>query len=310
LIKKLRLKNQLLKHLLMEKFRLKYFFLLLTLLTTIKSIQNDDWDYKNHGTDWAATFSNCGKGQQAPGKILSSQAENLEKSNFFYANLNVKKGRVKNSTLELIENNNILSLSFKDLGDVIYNIKDPWSSKNKNNSKKVENNLKYDEEELQEAECHNIMIKIPGEHTYNNLNYIGELQVNCTFKKERSTESRGVYISIPIQINENNESGFSKKLKSVIVDGNINKDKLPVNIEFDIIDIIDGLAMMDGVFYYEGQSNYPPCDVYSMWFFVNKAVNFSQKVIDQLNSCIDKDKCPEGNNRNSFDIRDLYLYPQ
>ena len=294
----------------MEIFRLKYFFLLLTLLTTIKSIQNDDWDYKNHGTDWAATFSNCGKGQQAPGKILSSQAENLEKSNFFYANLNVKKGRVKNSTLELIENNNILSLSFKDLGDVIYNIKDPWSSKNKNNSKKVENNLKYDEEELQEAECHNIMIKIPGEHTYNNLNYIGELQVNCTFKKERSTESRGVYISIPIQINENNESGFSKKLKSVIVDGNINKDKLPVNIEFDIIDIIDGLAMMDGVFYYEGQSNYPPCDVYSMWFFVNKAVNFSQKVIDQLNSCIDKDKCPEGNNRNSFDIRDLYLYPQ
>ena len=294
----------------MEIFRLKYFFLLLTLLTIIKSIQNDDWDYKNHGTDWAATFSNCGKGQQAPGKVLSSQAENLEKSNFFYANLNVKKGTVKNSTLELIENNNILSLSFKDLGDVIYNIKDPWSSKNKNNSKKVENNLKYDEEELQEAECHNIMIKIPGEHTYNNLNYIGELQVNCTFKKERSTESRGVYISIPIQINENNESGFSKKLKSVIVDGNINKDKLPVNIEFDIIDIIDGLAMMDGVFYYEGQSNYPPCDVYSMWFFVNKAVNFSQKVIDQLNSCIDKDKCPEGNNRNPFDIRDLYLYPQ
>jgi carbonic anhydrase len=310
LIKNLRLKNQLLKHLLMEIFRLKYFFLLLTLLTTIKSIQNDDWDYKNHGTDWAATFSNCGKGQQAPGKILSSQAENLEKSNFFYANLNVKKGRVKNSTLELIENNNILSLSFKNLGDVIYNIKDPWSSKNKTNSIKDQSNLKYDEEELQEAECHNIMIKIPGEHTYNNLNYIGELQVNCTFKKESSTDSRGVYISIPIQINENNESGFSKKLKSVIVERNVNKDKLPVNIEFDIIDIIDGFAMMDGVFYYEGQSNYPPCDVYSMWFFVNKAVNFSQKVIDQLNSCIDKDKCPEGNNRSPSDIRDLYLYPQ
>lgn len=294
----------------MEIFRIKYIFLLLTLLTTIKSIQSDDWDYKNHGTDWAETFPNCGKGQQAPGRVLSSQAENLEKSNFFYANLNVKKGTIKNSTFELIENNNILSLSFKNLGDVIYNIKDPWSSKNKINSKKDQNNLKYDEEELQEAECHNIMIKIPGEHTYNNLNYIGELQVNCTFKKERSTDSRGVYISIPIQINENNESGFSKKLKSIIVERNINKDKLPVNIEFDIIDIIDGFAMMDGVFYYEGQSNYPPCDVYSMWFFVNKAVNFSQKVIDQLNSCIDKNKCPEGNNRSPSDIRDLYLYPQ
>ena len=294
----------------MEIFRIKYIYLLLTLFTTIKSIQNDDWNYKNHGTDWATTFPNCGKGQQAPGRVLSSQAEKLEKSNFFYANLNVKKGTIKNSTLELIENNNILSLSFKNLGDVIYNIKDPWSSKNKTNSIKDQSNLKYDEEELQEAECHNIMIKIPGEHTYNNLNYIGELQVNCTFKKERSTDSRGVYISIPIQINENNESGFSKKLKSIIVERNINKDKLPVNIEFDIIDIIDGFAMMDGVFYYEGQSNYPPCDVYSMWFFVNKAVNFSQKVIDQLNSCIDKNKCPEGNNRSPSDIRDLYLYPQ
>jgi len=296
----------------MEIFKLKYIFFLLTLLTAIESIQNDDWDYKNHGTDWATTFTNCGKGQQAPGKVLSSNAENLEKSNFFYANLNVKKGTIKNSTLELIENNNILSLSFKDLGDVIYNIKDPWSSKNKNkiNIKKVENNLKYDEEELQEAECHNIMIKIPGEHTYNNIDYVGELQVNCTFKKERSTDSRGVYISIPIQINENNESGFSKRLKNVIVDGNINKDNLPVNIEFDIIDIIDGFAMMDGVFYYEGQSNYPPCDVYSMWFFVNKVVNFSQKVIDQLKLCIDKEKCPDGNNRISSDIRDLYLYPQ
>ena len=288
----------------MEIFKLKYIFFSLTLLTAIESIQNDDWDYKNHGTDWATIFTNCGKGQQAPGKVISSKAENLEKSNFFYANLNVKKGTIKNSTLELIENNNILSLSFKDLGDVIYNIKDPWSSK------KVENNLKYDEEELQEAECHNIMIKIPGEHTYNNIDYVGELQVNCTFKKERSTDSRGVYISIPIQINENNESGFSKILKSVIVDGNINKDKLPINIEFDLIDIIDGLAMMDGVFYYEGQSNYPPCDVYSMWFFVNKAVNFSQKVIDQLKLCIDKEKCPDGNNRVSSDIRDLYLYPQ
>jgi len=288
----------------MEIFKLKYIFFSLTLLTAIESIQNDDWDYKNHGTDWANTFTNCGKGQQAPGKVISSKAENLEKSNFFYANLNVKKGTIKNSTLELIENNNILSLSFKDLGDVIYNIKDPWSSK------KVENNFKYDEEELQEAECHNIMIKIPGEHAYNNIDYVGELQVNCTFKKERSTDSRGVYISIPIQINESNESGFSKILKSIIVDENINKDKLPINIEFDLIDIIDGFAMMDGVFYYEGQSNYPPCDVYSMWFFVNKAVNFSQKVIDQLKLCIDKEKCPDGNNRVSSDIRDLYLYPQ
>jgi len=154
------------------------------------------------------------------------------------------------------------------------------------------------------------MIKIPGEHAYNNIDYVGELQVNCTFKKERSTDSRGVYISIPIQINESNESGFSKILKSIIVDENINKDKLPINIEFDLIDIIDGFAMMDGVFYYEGQSNYPPCDVYSMWFFVNKAVNFSQKVIDQLKLCIDKEKCPDGNNRVSSDIRDLYLYPQ
>ena len=39
------------------------------------------------------------------------------------------------------------------------------------------------------------------------------MQVNCTFKKERSTENRGVYISIPLKIDENNESRFSKNLK-------------------------------------------------------------------------------------------------
>ena len=31
--------------------------------------------------------------------------------------------------------------------------------------------------------------------------------------KKRSTENRGVYISIPLKIDENNESRFSKNLK-------------------------------------------------------------------------------------------------
>ena len=92
------------------------------------------------------------------------------------------------------------------------------------------------------------------------------MKVNCTFKKERSTENRGVYISIPLKIDENNESGFSENLKNTIVEENINIDKLPKKIEFDKIDIIDGFAMMDGVFYYEVQNNYPTCDYYSILF--------------------------------------------
>jgi len=290
----------------------KPIFILLSIIFLTKSLNSkEEWDYINHGTDWNIKFENCGKGQQSPTKILSTKAEELGKSNFFYANLNVKKNTKKNSTLELIENNNILSLSFQHLGNVIYNIKDPWSSLK---SKKFENseinlkNLKYDEEDLQEAECHNIMIKLPGEHIYDNSENVGELQVNCTFRKERSTENRGVYISIPIKIDENNESGFSKNLKSIIVEGNINIDKLPQEIEFDTIDITDGFAMMDGVFYYEAQNNYPPCDDYSIWFYINKPINFSQKVVDQLKLCIDKEKCPDGNNRSPFDVRDLYLY--
>ena len=288
--------------------KIKHIFFLISLLYLTKSLNDDnDWDYKEHGSDWPSEFPNCGKGQQSPANILYSKAEKLGKSNFFYANLNIKKNMKKNATLELIENNNILSLSFQDLGYVLYNIKDPWSLDNSPNSQK----LKYDEEDLQEAQCHNIMIKVPGEHTFGNTEFDGELQVNCTFQKESSTDLRGVYVSIPIKIeNENNESQFSKILKNTLVEQKITIDNLPQEIEFDTIDIVDGFAMMDGVYYYEGQSNYPPCNVYSMWFYVSKPVSFSQAVIDQLKLCIDKDKCPNGNNRSPSDVRELYLYPQ
>ena len=148
---------------------IKSIFILLTFIFLSKLLNsNEDWHYKNHGTDWFLKFENCGKGQT---KLLTLKAEELEKSNFFYANLNLKKNTKKNSTLELIENNSILSLCFVNLGNVIYNIKDPWSILK---SKKFENlkinlkNLKYHEEDLQEAQCHNIMIKFPCEHIYDN----------------------------------------------------------------------------------------------------------------------------------------------
>ena len=92
-------------------------------------------------------------------------------------------------------------------------------------------------------------------------------------------------------------------------EGTTIKD-LPKNITFDSIDIIDGYAMMDGVYYYEGQTNYPPCDVYSIWFYVNKTVAFTDDVIEQLKKCIDEEKCPDGNNRYPFEVNDLNLYPQ
>ena len=66
--------------------------------------------------------------------------------------------------------------------------------------------------------------------------------------------------------------------------------------------------MMDGVFYYEVQNNYPTWDDYSILFYINKPINFCQKVVDHLKLYIDNEKCPYGNNRSPFDVRDLYLY--
>ena len=276
----------------------KQIILLLSLLYLAKSQYTDeDWNYVNHGKDWNETFPLCGKGQQSPGIINDSIVERLDKAYFFYANLNLKQGETKIGTLESLQNNNTLSLSFQDLGNVTY-IK-------KNNSW-----FSNDEYILVEARCHNILIKIPGEHYNDKIDADGELQVNCTFQTEEGKPS-GVFVSLPIKIvdNETKASDFSNILHYIVEEGTTIKD-LPKNITFDSIDIIDGYAMMDGVYYYEGQTNYPPCDVNSIWFYVNKTVAFTDDVIEQLKKCIDEDRCPDGNNRYPFEVNDLNLYPQ
>ena len=280
----------------------KKIIFLLSLLYLAKSQYTDeDWNYANHGMDWNETFPLCGTGQQSPGIINDSIVEKLDKPYFFYANLNLKEGETKIGKLESLENNNLLSLSFQDLGNVTY-IK-------KNNSW-----FSNDEYIFVEAICHNILIKIPGEHYNDNVDADGELQVNCTFQSKEGNPN-GVFVSLPIKIADNEtetESRFSQILQCLIND-KVTIDSLPYNITFDTIDaidIIDGYAMMDGVYYYEGQTNYPPCDVNSTWFYVNKTVGISKDVIDQLDMCIDKEKCPYGNNRIPFEVNDLNLYPQ
>lgn len=263
------------------------------LIISIIALSNA-WDYAKHGADWGDTYNQCRTGQQSPAKIVANKAEDLDEDYFFYANLNVKEGQSRKGQLQLIEDNNILSLEIPNLGNVIYNMYVDWLRK-------------YDEEILQEAQCTNIMFKVPGEHTIEGEGAVGEMQVNCTFQVEGSQSLRGVFISIPIKIDENNESGFSKALQ-VLVNDQTTKDNLPKEINFDVIDIIDGYVMQDGVFYYEGQSNYPPCSIFSIWFYVNKPVNFSQKVVDQLKKCMDSTKCPDGNNRTPADVSELYLY--
>lgn len=264
------------------------FFVLLCIITIIKS-----WDYKQHGQDW--NYTRCSRGQQSPGKV-TSDAEELETTNFFFTNFNLKKGQKINGILESIEDNNILSLNFGEgkFGSIIYNMFS-WFG--------------YDEEDLQEAQCSNIMIKIPGEHSYEDETSAGELQVNCTFQIEHSDEFRGVFVAIPIKVDDENESNFSKSL-GFIVDKGITIDNLPVTIEFDNIDISDGYAMMDKTYYYEAQVNFPPCELKSIWFYVNRPISFSQAVLNQLKECIDKDQCPEGNNRVNFRISDSFVYPQ
>lgn len=258
------------------------------------------WDYRDHGSNW--TDPGCSKLQRTPVNIYSNKATKIDdKTRIFFANFNVKPSKEIKGTLELIEDNNILSLKFEKLGSIIYNIYDePFF-----NSK-----LGYSEQDFQEAECSNIVIKIPGEHTFDDIKFDAELQVNCSYKSEMSTDLRGAFVVIPIQINDDNESEFSKLLSVIIKDGT-TVDDLPKEVSFNNIDIIDSFAMMDGTFYYEGRINYPPCEIKTIWFYVNRPVYFSQAVIDQLKKCMDKEKCPEGNNRIAFDLKEkLYLYPQ
>ena len=279
----------------MQPLKLSLLLIFTLLISTINSSEPEDWNYIKHGEDWD-NFTSCGKGDQSPAIIESSKAEELDDDFFFYANLNVKNGQSLTGTLKLIEKNNILSLEFPHLGNVIYNM-DAWGFK------------KYDESEFQEAQCYNLVFKIPGEHTFNDESFVGELQVNCSFVPESATNLRGVFISIPIKIDESKESQFSKTLQ-ILVNDKTTIDNLPKDITFDAIDIIDGFVMQDGVYYYEAQSNYPPCDYFSIWFYVNKPVYFSQKVIDQLKECLDKNKCPDGNNRYPFSGNDVHVYGQ
>ncbi len=263
---------------------------------SILSLKEDiDWDYKNHGTDWATNFEKCGKGQQAPGLLSTSGMTILDDTRFFYSSFNVREGQTKQGKMELIEHDNILSIKFDNLGTVLYNMEDPFGDGGVGGS--------YDEIEIQEAKCHNILIKVPGEHSLDGIAYDGELQVNCTFKPPQSSIPRGVFIAIPIKIDDNNESKFSQNIK------NMDKDKKEIN--FNAIDITDAYSMMDGVYYYEAQSNYPPCDIFSIWFYVNKPVNFSNDVIEIIKGLMDEDRCPDGNNRSPQRFTNtLYIYPQ
>lgn len=274
-----------------------HLFLSIIILLNISFVSS--WDYKEHGRDW--TDRECQRGQQAPGKI-TTDAEKLDTSNFFYANFGLMKGTKIKANLESIEDNNILSLNFGEgkFGSIIYNLYDPWQEKGP---------LGYDEYELMETTCSNIFIKIPGEHLYEGEGSEAELQINCTFIKEHSTEKRGAFVVIPIKIDDTNECEFSKAIKKVFVENDYKFKDLPKEIEFDKIDIIDSYAMMDGTTYYESKINYPPCTIKSVYFYVNRKISFSQTVIDQLKNCFDE-KNKEGNNRDSFDISESYLYPQ
>ena len=239
------------------------------------------WDYKKHGDDWKNNFPECNKSQISPMKINSKDAEKISSKYYFFPKMNKNiKGK-----LQLMEQDNLLILNYPEnpLGELMFKIKF-YSNKE----------IKVDE--FINLICHSISFKIPGEHIFNNKKYDAELQVNCT--DIFNGELIRTFVSIPIlKVNDTQEqSHFFDEINN-----NIEGKKLPVDVTInDFKDFLDIYTMMDNVYYYNGHLNYPPCSNNVYWFFIERNLKIKENVLMKLNNYLNKEKCPEGNNRNVF----------
>ena len=239
------------------------------------------WDYKKHGDDWKNNFPECNKSQISPMKINSKDAEKISSKYYFFPKMNKNiKGK-----LQLMEQDNLLILNYPEnpLGELMFKIKF-YSNKE----------IKVDE--FINLICHSISFKIPGEHIFNNKKYDAELQVNCT--DIFNGELIRTFVSIPIlKVNDTQEqSHFFNEINN-----SIEGKKLPVDVTInDFKDFLDIYTMMDNVYYYNGHLNYPPCSNNVYWFFIERNLKIKENVLMKLNNYLNKEKCPEGNNRNVF----------
>ena len=239
------------------------------------------WDYKKHGDDWKNNFPECNKSQISPMKINSKDAEKISSKYYFFPKMNKNiKGK-----LQLMEQDNLLILNYPEnpLGELMFKIK-------------FYSNKEIKVGEFINLNCHSISFKIPGEHIFNNKKYDAELQVNCT--DIFNGELIRTFVSIPIlKVNDTQEqSHFFDEINN-----NIEGKKLPVDVTInDFKDFLDIYTMMDNVYYYNGHLNYPPCSNNVYWFFIERNLKIKENVLMKLNNYLNKEKCPEGNNRNVF----------
>ena len=239
------------------------------------------WDYKKHGDDWKNNFPECNKSQISPMKINSKDAEKISSKYYFFPKMNKNiKGK-----LQLMEQDNLLILNYPEnpLGELMFKIKF-YSNKE----------IKVDE--FINLICHSIRFKIPGEHIFNNKKDDAELQVNCT--DILNGELIRTFVSIPIlKVNDTQEqSHFFDEINN-----SIEGKKLPVDVTInDFKDFLDVYTIMDNVYYYNGHLNYPPCYNNVYWFFIERNLKIKENVLMKLNNYLNKEKCPEGNNRNVF----------
>ena len=239
------------------------------------------WDYKKHGDDWKNNFPECNKSQISPMKINSKEAEKISSKYYFFPKMNKNvKGK-----LQLMEQDNLLILNYPEnpLGELMFKIK-------------FYSNKEIKVGEFINLNCHSISFKIPGEHIFNNKKYDAELQVNCT--DIFNGELIRTFVSIPIlKVNDTQEqSHFFNEINN-----SIEGKKLPVDVTInDFKDFLDVYTIMDNVYYYNGHLNYPPCYNNVYWFFIERNLKIKENVLMKLNNYLNKEKCPEGNNRNVF----------
>lgn len=223
--------------------------------------------------------------------IKPEQSEPTSNKEFFFPKMNKKVTGV----LQLESMNNLLVLNFtardQIMGTLIYTYSEDLMGKNSNEELEVIN-----------TNCSAITFYMPGEITFDQVNYALELKVNCSTVIKN--ELKSIYISIPV-MKDAQQSKFFEQL--TIPD----KATLPLDITINTFhDLLDPFVIIDTVYRYIGWSNFPPCANEATWFAIKRPLKISEKTYDALWNLLDLKKNPTGNSRSSFDKGDDTILKQ
>lgn len=244
------------------------------------------------GTDWPTKFKFCGFDDQAPVKMNSEEAEVVDADKYFFplTNKNVK-GKLQHE-----RGGNHLVLNFSE-----YN----------NNIGEIDFILGTDQTR-HTKNCTAIYFKFPAEHYFDDSRADMELQVNCSTWENGVAADKLVIIPVKIAAEGETQSHFFDVLAKELPE-NLDEKQLPADVTVDYFgDFMDPFSIIDGIYFYETYINFPKCDTYAVYFYINRSLIINQELRDRLFKCLDSSKrADDGNARVAFpksSLLTLYKY--